>query len=443
MTLPVVRSLILKRFRSIPSQRIEFDNPTFLVGRNGSGKSNLVDAFSFLSDSMAVPLQAVFDRRGGITAVRNRTSGKGGYPPNLGLGVVLGRANGGNVGGRYAFEVRALPNYGFEVVREQCLVEDSKGPRHWFEREKGAFRSNVKGLDPALDPTALALPLVGGDARFAPVVSTLSRLRVYSIEPPKLREMQDPDGGTSLRKDGSNAASVLQEIGRQDQSQLARIGEILATIVPNTRAVRVRKHGNKLSLEFIQEWDDVARGAGKWGVGEKAENGEANTLRFEAFNMSDGTLRALGLLAAVFQRPAPSLVVVEEPEATIHPGALGSVLDLIRHAAKNMQVVVTTHSPDVLEAKWIRPEHLRIVEWAHGATRVGDLSESTREALRDHVMGAGELLRSNALRSEPLFDDVGNPPEADLFEVMEGWVEPEDGAEDQSGEVVRKTSSGA
>ena len=62
---PVVRSLILKRFRSIPTEHIRFDNPTFLVGRNGSGKSNLVDAFSFLADAMASPLQAVFDKRGG------------------------------------------------------------------------------------------------------------------------------------------------------------------------------------------------------------------------------------------------------------------------------------------------------------------------------------------------------------------------------------------
>ena len=94
--------------------------------------------------------------------------------------------------------------------------------------------------------------------------------------------------------------------------------------------------------------------------------------------MSDGTLRALGLLTAIFQRPTPSLVAIEEPEATIHPGALDAVLELVRHAAKTMQVVVTTHSPEVLDAKWIQAEHLRIVEWGHGATRVGDLSESTR-----------------------------------------------------------------
>ena len=69
---PVVKQLILKRFRSIPSE-VEFDNPTFLVGQNGAGKSNFVQAFSFLADAMASPLQAVFDKQGGIAGVRNRS----------------------------------------------------------------------------------------------------------------------------------------------------------------------------------------------------------------------------------------------------------------------------------------------------------------------------------------------------------------------------------
>jgi hypothetical protein len=298
-------------------------------------------------------------------------------------------------------------------------VESEAGHRSWFERDNKSFRSNVKGLDPALDPAALSLPLVGGDARFTPAFSILSRLRVYSIEPPKLREMQDPDAGTSLRKDGGNAASVLQEIGRQSGNDLGRISEILNTIVPNTRAVRVNKHGNKLSLEFTQEWDTDDKDALTPRATVAPKSTSSKRLRFEAFNMSDGTLRALGLLTALFQRPLPSLIAIEEPEATIHPGALGAVLDLLRTAARRMQVVVTTHSPEVLEAKWIRPEHLRVVEWSHGATRVGDLSSATRDALRDHVMGAGELLRSNALRIEPLFEDVSGARQPDLFEPVD------------------------
>ena len=43
-------SEILRRFRSIPDETVEFDNPTILVGKNGSGKSNLVDAFAFLCE---------------------------------------------------------------------------------------------------------------------------------------------------------------------------------------------------------------------------------------------------------------------------------------------------------------------------------------------------------------------------------------------------------
>ena len=103
----VIDSLILKRFRSLQAEHVFLDNPTFLVGRNGSGKSNLVDAFAFLADAMASPLQAVFDKRGGISAVRNRTSGVS-HPPKLGMAVTFGPLNGVVRKARYAFEIRAL-----------------------------------------------------------------------------------------------------------------------------------------------------------------------------------------------------------------------------------------------------------------------------------------------------------------------------------------------
>lgn len=394
---PTVKRITLKRFRSVPFERIEFDNPTIFVGRNGSGKSNLVSAFTFLAEAMAAPLQAVFDKAGGISSVRNRTSGKS-YPPNLGLRVDFGRLNGKTQRGHYAFEIRALPNHGFEVLREQCRV----GTNYWFDRSRGKFASNVSGLKPSLDPASLGLPLVGGEAKFAPVLRTLAAMRVYSIEPGKLREMQEPDSGTSLKSDGGNVTSVLQEIQRQSEDDFQRIWETLESIVPNTKRVQVRKHGNRLSLVFTQQW------------------GEKKRLLFEGFSMSDGTLRAIGLLAAVFQRPAPTLLAVEEPEATIHPGALESVLELLRHASRHMQVVITTHSPDLLDAKWIADRHLRIVEWSEGATHVAPVSEAARKALQGHLMGAGELFRSNALEPAPipLFDDQLKLKQTDLFEAL-------------------------
>ncbi len=396
---PAVTRLIIKRFRSFPSEQVDFANPTILVGRNGAGKSNLADVFAFLAEAMLSPLQAVFDRRGGISTVRNRTSGRS-YPPNLGLAVELGQMNGQVVSGRYAFEVKALPNYGFQVVREQCRASFKGGKRYWFDR-MDKLETNAQGLIPSLDPSSLCLPVVGGDERFAPVLKTLSSMRRYSIEPSKIREMQDPDSGSSLRPDGSNAASVLQELTRSDSDAVDRVCELLEAIVPKTKSVRSLKHGNKLTLEFVQQW-----AAGK-------------SLKFEAFNMSDGTLRALGLLMAVFQRPSPSLLVLEEPEATIHPGALGSILDVIQQASATMQVVITTHSPELLDAKWIQDSHLRIVSWEDGASRVSPPSESTRDALKTHLIGAGELLRSNALHPQDLFLEPMDLRRGNLFETLE------------------------
>lgn len=405
---PVVKCLVLKRFRSIPSGEVNFDNPTFLVGRNGSGKSNLLDALTFLAEAMASPLQAVLDRRGGINVVRHRSASCG-RAPNFGLGVRLGRLNGDIASAYYAFEIHALANYGFEVRREQCVAYTGSGLPHWFDRVKHKFRTNVKGLEPSLDPASLALPVVGGDARFAPVLRTLAGMRRYAIEPAKLREMQEPDAGVSLRPDGGNAASVLQEIERHSpDDDFPRICEMLGTIVPDTVGVHPKKHGNKLSLEFVQEW----------GSGAGTEGGRRRRLRFDAFSMSDGTLRAVGLLTAIYQRPIPSVLAIEEPEATIHPGALGAVLDLLRHASRRMQVIISTHSPEVLDADWIQDRHLRIVEWQEGATRVAPISDASRQALQQHLMGAGELLRANALDAEPLFQEPKDFRLGPLFEEL-------------------------
>jgi predicted ATPase len=385
---PIIKRVVVKRFRSFQNEAVNFDNPMFLLGRNGAGKSNFADVFSFISDAMSLPLQAVFDKRGGISAVRNRAAARS-APPNLGVSVQLGALNGQSARGIFAFEIRALPNYGFEIVREQGVVHFDEGIVSWYDRRGSDFRSNADGLSPALEPVALSLPVVGGDRRFAPLLKALSSMRVYSIEPKQLREMQDPDSGIALKPDGSNAASVLQEMERNDPESLRRVKELLAAIVPHTESVSSKKHGNKLSLEFVQEWT------------------QSNRVKFEAFNMSDGTLRAVGLLLAVFQAPRPTLLVIEEPEATIHPGALGAILDVIRHASQHMQVLVTTHSPELIDAaRWVKPEHLRIAVWQNGASHILPISDIAAAVMRDHLMGPGELLRSNALTPAPLFSEA-------------------------------------
>lgn len=387
-----LRRMELTGFRGFHHQDVDFGNPTFVVGQNGSGKSNFADAFAFLSEAMTSSLQGVVEQRGGFPAVSHRSSARG-RPANLTLKVSLQHPDGDTVAADYYLDLRPRRGYDFEVATEWCEVQRPGGATDSFHRvtARGAtsWKSSVESLVPALEPNALALPLVGGDRRFRPALRFLAGMRTYRIEPSALRVMQDPDGGVGLRSDGRNAASVLREIRRRSPEDWTRICELLERVVPGTVDVRPKKHGNKLTLEFTQK------------------RAGAEPVRFEAFSMSDGTLRVLGLIAAVFQRPAPSLLVIEEPEASVHPGAVGSILDVLRLASRSMQVVVTTHSPDVLDAKWIEDRHLRILNWEDGCTRVGHVSRAVRTVLKDHLMGAGELLRSNALTAEEESD--GSP----------------------------------
>jgi ABC-type multidrug transport system ATPase subunit len=122
-------------------------------------------------------------------------------------------------------------------------------------------------------------------------------------------------------------------------------------------------------------------------------------------------------LLAVFQVRKPSLIFIDEPEASIHPGAAGAILDTLRHAANTMQVVVSTQSPEMLDAKWIEDKNLRSIVWREGATHVEETPENAKRALRAHLMGAGELLRSEALEPSPTSKEVGQL-DVDLFEEI-------------------------
>ena len=96
--------------------------------------------------------------------------------------------------------------------------------------------------------------------------------------------MQQTDPGDLLKRDGSNAASVLSTLGSRSPDVKKRVEEYLSKVVPGVAGVHRRPIGPRETLEFRQE----VRGA-------------QHPWRFFASNMSDGTLRAFGVLLALFQ----------------------------------------------------------------------------------------------------------------------------------------------
>jgi len=229
----------------------------------------------------------------------------------------------------------------------------------------------------------------------------LSHMGFYNLNPDEIREPQPPDPGEVLKRDGSNLASVLGMLERD--GDIERIVELLSKVVPGITNIDVKHVGKKETLEFRQL---VGTNRDPW--------------RFLAENMSDGTLRALGVLTALFQSSREDgagvpLVGIEEPETAVHPGAAAVLRDGIRMAAEKTQVIVTSHSPDLLDDKEIAADNIMAVISRGGETRIGPLDEAGKQAIREKLYTAGELLRLDQVEPDEVFLNQTPASQLELF----------------------------
>ena len=268
-----------------------------------------------------------------------------------------------------------------------CLA--TAGIRTTTTWRRGEVRKSTLLIGPLAASDRLYLVNVSGHTSFRRVYEALSTIGFYSLNPQEIRQPQPPDPGELLNRDGSNIASVLSNLTARSPESKRRIQDYLGTVVPGITGVGRKMAGSRETLEFRQE----VRGA-------------KHPWKFEASNMSDGTLRALGILVAVFQgagngRAMPGLVGIEEPELALHPAAAEVLIDSLRDAAEHIQILVTSHSPDLLDDDEIPADSIIAVRAAHGETRIGPLDEAGRSVLKDKLFTAGELLRMDQIDPDP------------------------------------------
>ena len=382
--------IALRNYKSIAACDVQLAPLSFLVGPNGCGKSNFLDALRFVAEALRFSLDHALRDRGGIQEVRRRS---GGHPNHFGirLDLQLPRAV-----GWYAFRVAAKPGGRYSVQREECFVLGADGHGSYKVADGKVIDSTIPN-PPACTSDRLYLVNMSGFDVFRQVYDALSGMGFYNLNPDAIRDLQAPDPGDLLNRDGSNLASVLANLG----SRKTDVEEYLAAITPGVTGVDSRTMGTKLTLDFRHE----VRGA-------------KHPWRFLASNMSDGTLRALGVLVALFQGNGETmerrhLVGIEEPESALHPAAVGVLIDSLTDASQLAQVVVTSHSADLLDNDAIPDSSILAALSEHAETRIGPLDEAGRSALRDHLFTAGELLRMDQLHPDP---ERSAPRQLDLFE---------------------------
>ncbi len=251
-----------------------------------------------------------------------------------------------------------------------------------FEIAEGEFIHPIPGIRPKMEPDRLALFAASATEEFRPVYDFLSAMRVYSIEPFRITDAEETDSGEALETHGANAASVLRSLAERSPEVFERINRLLAQAVQGVDRVEARTQGQKVSLAF---WKDLEKPA---------------LMPFYTFDMSDGTLRILGLLLALYQPWQPSLIAIEEPEASVHPAAAELIVQILLDAAHERQILITTHSPDILDAKELSDSQIRLVTQEKGRTIVASLSQASRQAIRERLYTPGELLRINGLSQD-------------------------------------------
>jgi predicted ATPase len=371
-----ITRVMLRNYRSIESCNVELGALTFLVGPNGTGKSNFLDALRLVGDALRVSLDHALRERGGVAEVRRRSYG---HPHHLAVSLEFLLAD-GKVGG-YSFVVGSRQSGGFFVKRERCKVGKAR-----FLVEEGVVKENsVLNPAPVASDERLYLVTMTGHPDFRAVFDLLSGMGFYNLNPEVMRNLQQPDKGDLLARDGRNLASVLSRMKQEKDAQAKeRIEDYMRVVVPGLVHVDHLGLGHMETLEFRQEVD-----------------GAKDPLRFRAQSMSDGTLRALGILVALFQTHTHlgiPLVGIEEPETALHPAASGTLLDALMEASEFVQVVVTSHSADLLDNDSVDASQILAVANAEGNTRIAPVDEATKSVLRDKLCTAGELLRQNHLQ---------------------------------------------
>jgi len=159
-----------------------------------------------------------------------------------------------------------------------------------------------------------------------------------------------------LAPNGANLSSVLRSIQDYHPAIWKEIEEILETAYPGFFTIRIPGEGG--DGKVLLRW---------WERPYEKEGG------FSANLLSDGTLKLLCLIAILKSPDPPPLICIDEPELGLHPDWIKLIAELLQSAASRTQLVVTTHSPQLV-AK-LSPDQIIVAEKQNGESQLNPLPE--------------------------------------------------------------------
>lgn len=376
---------------------------TVLVGRNGAGKSNLADAFDFIKTVYEYGLEHAVVKKGGYENIAFRKERRSRSAISFEVELLHtaraadvfpgARSSTTDQEGREAFTFRVIHKFSFKAtgrgIRSEFFVAEEEltissqsiqgdllsptGSDSVTIRRNADSQLNVistqnsrveqavfyPGFKPThgyeegfdIDKAELlhSYPLFRHQL-IGKALSWLSKIAMFQLTPEFSRASGVPTPNPSLNVHGENLPAVIDWLQRYREDSWRIILETMREIVPEIEDIRVDYlHTRTLGLFFKE-------------VGVRRP--------WTSDEVSDGTIRSLAMLVACHD-PRASLLLVEEPENSLHPWIIKVVMNSLRKLAQRKPVIITTHSPILLNS--VSPEEVWVVYKVSGETRLAPL----------------------------------------------------------------------
>jgi predicted ATPase len=391
---PFISRVRLKNYKSIAECDVSLGPLTILIGPNASGKSNFLDALAFLARAISTTPSQAIEERGGLDAIlRNVPTQTDSFEIEVTANFPwdedppAGEHTEFWATGIYGFKIRRDPannKRSFTIQSEKCsLVTPTQ--QISFIVDQGYIQDASRDglvLEGDIEPDSLYLQIAGTRNTYAPLGRRLRSMRFYNFVNDVLREPEPASGLVALGARGERLASVLGVMEALSPLYKHRLDEYLRAIVPGAIALDQWIAGPFITVKLRMAGAD-----------------DSGTVEFSSTGMSDGTIRAAGVLAALFQPDVTQgrtpLVGIEEPEIALHPAAAGVLFDALSEASHQVQVIATSQSPDLLDRDDLDVSMVRAVSMTHGLTAIGEIDKASRRIVKDGLYTLGELMRGN------------------------------------------------
>lgn len=324
--------LTLSGFKTIKSLELELGPMSVLIGPNGAGKSNLLSFFRMLSQMFAHPgyLQLFVGKSGGANSLLHSSA-------RVTQEISTHLTFGGCDQVEYAFRLSHAASDTLVFADESVGFYDNSAEIHEPTWAKLASGHREPKLSEPSD-----LQFLVNDRQ---LVEFMRECIVYQFhntsETARIRQRWSVSDSLALKEDGANLASFLLRIRNQHPAHYRRITETLRQIAAFFA-----------DFELVPQRDTVLL---RW-----RELG--NDMVFGPHQASDGTLRAMALVALLMQptEELPSVIILDEPELGLHPRAISVLAGLLQTASMHTQVIVATQSPVLLDH--FEPEQVIVAE---------------------------------------------------------------------------------